>query len=177
MGEKELQHIQYVVKDLNIILKRLNFEIISSKLKVEMANDFFVESINNDFIGFNKQTLSPKEVNEVLFESYMPDLETIIQSIDELPKHFGTLKTQVENIKKFLQVLRFIHTTGKIEIAKMEKRAKTFATTFEELITEIDSAQKMLNELSNAIYNNESTIDFYSKGQKDMTTIKEKLTA
>jgi len=177
MGEKELQHIQHVVRELNTILKNLNFEIISSKLKVEMANDFFVESVNNDFIGSKKQTLSPQEVNEVLFESYMPDLESIIQSIDTLPKHLGTLKTQVENIKKFLQVLRFIHITGKVEIAKMEKGAKTFATTFEELITEIDSAQKMLNELSNAIYSNESTIDFYSKGKKNMISIKEELTA
>jgi aerotaxis receptor len=76
-----------------------------------------------------------------------------------------------------LQVLRFIHTTGKIEIAKMKKGARTFATTFEELITEINSAQDMLTELSNAIYNNESTIELYTKGKKEMIAIKEKLTA
>ena len=56
--------------------------------------------------------------------------------------------------KRFLYVLRFIHSTGKIEVARLQD-AQSFANTFEELIREVNDADGKLKELAGYIENNQ----------------------
>jgi PAS domain S-box-containing protein len=177
LGESELQQVQSVVQKLNRTLQQLNFEIISSKLKVEMANNFLAESGENKSGDNEAQQLHEKDARKILFDSYVPNLKSIIELINQLPGNMQTLKGQVEKIEKFIQVLRLIHTTGKVEIAKMKDDARTFMTTFGDLMSEIQSAQKMLNVLSGIIYDNDSTVEHYVQNKEEIEGVMEQLNA
>ncbi|MFP8487890.1 PAS domain-containing protein [Gracilimonas sp. Q87] len=162
-GEVELNQIQDIVKDLNKLLIGLNFDIISSKLQVEMTNNFLLEMSSDDegdaFI--TNQLLGIEEAEKILVNGYKDRMDSIIEGIAELPKNLRGLRTQIIKIERFLHVLRYIKTTGKIEIAKMGENAKTFVTTFEDLIQEVDDAQDKLDKLSDIIFDNEQTVDQY----------------
>ncbi len=153
-GEKKLIQMQEAVSKLNGLIKSLNFNIIISKLQVEMNISFLEE------LAENKKTnshfaISPDEAVELLKEGYMPKLTGIKNEINELPHHLRKLRTGVYEIGKFLQTLRFIHVTGKIEVARLDDHNSSFATTFNELIQQVEYAEEKMVELAEFIEDNE----------------------
>lgn len=172
-GEVELIEIQEIVKKLNSLLRSLNFEIISSKLQVEMTNKFLSTLSKDENSNQFNQIITGERAIELLFTGFKPKLSSIKQSVGELPTFIKRLRNQVHEIERFLQILHYIHITGKIEASKMNKDASSFLTTFEELVREVNSAQSRLDELSEVIYNNEQTSAIFAKSQtafKDIMT-------
>ncbi len=160
-GEKKLVQMQKIVSNLNDLLKRLNFNIISSKLQVEMNIDFMEELAENKKSN-SHSAISPDEAIEMLKEGFMPKIIDIKNQIGELPQHLRKLRTGVYEIGKFLQTLRFIHVTGKIEVARLDDHNSSFATTFNELIQQIEYAEEKMVELSEFIEGNEEIGKIFS---------------
>ena len=167
-GEEQLLEIQEIVKELNNLLRSLNFDIISSKLQVEMTNSFLDElSEEGNSKNFN-QKISGESAIDLLYDGFIPKLKSIQSNVRKLPRYIRDLRSQVNEIDKFLQVLRYIHTTGKIEVSKMAEKASSFKTTFQDLITEVDSAQTRLDELSEFLYDNERTSSIFAESEKTL---------
>lgn len=174
-GEEQLVEVQEIVKHLSELLQELNFDIISSKLQVEMTNSFWDELKDNDGEIDLNQKVDGERAIELLYSGFAPNLESVQQNVRKLPRYIRNLRSQVEEIDKFLQVLRYIHTTGKIEVQKMNQKANSFATTFQDLINEVDSAQDRLDELSDVIYDNERTSAIFAKSEKTIKNSLEKI--
>ena len=153
-GEKKLVQMQEIVTNLNNLLKRLNFNIISSKLQVEMNIDFMEELAENKKLN-SHSVISADDAIEMLKDGFMPKIIDIKNQIGELPQHLRKLRTGVYEIGKFLQTLRFIHVTGKIEVARLDDHNSSFATTFNELIQQIEYAEEKMVELAEFIEGNE----------------------
>jgi aerotaxis receptor len=176
-GEDKLLEIQDIVKKLNGLLRTLNFDIISSKLQVEMTNTFLDELASGDNSENFDQKITGEKAIDLLYCGFRPKLKSIRDSVRKLPNYIRQLRSQVAEIEKFLHVLRYIHTTGKIEASKMNEKASSFKTTFQELINEVNSAQTRLDELSEVIYDNEQTSSVYAKSEKELKTALRKMKA
>ena len=146
IGEKKLTALQNRVTELNSLLNALSFNIVSSKLQVEMAIDFTEEIINKS--KQDKQILTNEECLKLLHNAYKPHIASMLSQMDELPVMFNKLKIGVEDISKLLQSLRFIHITGIIEISRLNDKDNSFANTFNELIRQIEYAELKMDELS-----------------------------
>jgi aerotaxis receptor len=170
-GEVELLEIQDIVKKLNKLLRSLNFDIISSKLQVEMTNSFLDELQRGENSENFDQILSGEKAINLLFCGFGPKLQSIEENVRQLPDYIKKLRSQVEEIERFLHVLRYIHITGKIEVSKMNEKTNSFKTTFQELIREVESAETRLNELSDAIYDNEQTSEVFAESEKEIKNI------
>jgi len=171
-GEKKLLEVQDIVKELNELLRSLNFDIISSKLQVEMTNSFLDELAGANKADTFDQNITSEKAIRLLYDGFVPRLESIQENVQQLPRYIRKLRSKVDDIDKFLQVLRYIHTTGKIEVSKMAQKANAFKTTFQDLIAEVDSAQKRLDELSDVLYDNEQNSTIFAESE---TTLKNSL--
>ncbi len=160
-GEKKLMEIQQLVTYLNQLLRKLSFNIIASKLQVEMINLFMHDSSEtSESDGIEHQRSSPfqlkdEEVVEMLLDAVSPHLNLVAESLSELPENLRKLKNGVNGIENFLDVLRFIHIIGKVEIARMNDQESSFSNTFQELVLEVNNAQEKLDELTEFLLMNE----------------------
>ena len=79
-----------------------------------------------------------------------------------MPAYLRELLNGVKEIERFLLVLRFIHITGKVEVARMNDDAKSFSTTFQDLVQEIETAESHLKELNEVVSDNKNTGTMYT---------------
>tara|TARA_Y100000589_G_C26799129_1_gene485005 strand:- start:262 stop:612 length:351 start_codon:yes stop_codon:yes gene_type:complete len=99
---------------------------------------------------------------EQVLDAYKPRLQNIINDIARLPEVIKKIVTGIEELEKFLMVLRFIHITGKVEIARMSDNSNSFSTTFAELIEEVENAEMHVKELSKVSSENKDIVNVYS---------------
>ena len=111
---------------------------------------------SNDFM------YSYSEMIEQVLDAYKPRLQNIINDIARLPEVIKKIVTGIEELEKFLMVLRFIHITGKVEIARMSDNSNSFSTTFAELIEEVENAEMHVKELSKVSSENKDIVNVYS---------------
>ena len=105
---------------------------------------------------------SYSEMIEQVLDAYKPRLQNIINDIARLPEVIKKIVTGIEELEKFLMVLRFIHITGKVEIARMSDNSNSFSTTFAELIEEVENAEMHVKELSKVSSENKDIVNVYS---------------
>ncbi|MCC5914100.1 MAG: PAS domain-containing protein [Balneolaceae bacterium] len=155
-GEEKLREMQNNVHGLSELIGEISFDTISAKLQVEMTINFLEElaggSKNNDHA-----LITSDDSIRILYSSFMPGIQNVIDHIGELPVYLRKLMSGVKAVERFLLVLKFIHITGKVEVARMDEEANSFSTTFQELIREVNAAEKRLNILSNLIETHQST--------------------
>jgi aerotaxis receptor len=175
-GEQKLLEIQEIVKEMNNLLRSLNFNIISAKLQVEMTSTF-LDEISRGRVEDLDQLITGDEAVDILFDGFKPRLKSIKNNVRKLPNFIKDLRMQYEEIEKFLHVLRYIHTTGIIEASKMSEKASAFKTTFKELINEVDEAQERLDGMADEIYKNERNSAIFIKSQKELRRALQKIEA
>lgn len=161
-GERELVAMKNIIHKLNDLIGCLNFDIISSKLQVEMTIAFLKELSQNSYQE-EDSLLSSDEATTFLKDAFKPRLAEIQEGLGLVPVYLKDLLSGVKAIERFLMVLRFIHITGKVEVARMDNANNAFATTFQELISEVDVAESHLKELSNVVTENTETVKMYEK--------------
>lgn len=155
-GEEHLLNMKDTIFALSETIGTLNFDIISAKLQVEMTIDFLKEQERTK----TEQTISNIDATtaeNLLNNAYTPTVATIIRDIENVPKLMNNLLTGIKSIERFLMVLRFIHITGKVEVARMNDDAKSFSTTFQDLVREIETAETHLKELTEVCADNKCT--------------------
>lgn len=160
-GERHLVKMQKNIYELSELIGELNFNIISSKLQAEMTTYFLVE-INECGSSETNQIISQKKALDLLYNAFIPKINEISSDLDKLPRALKQLLAEVREIERFLLVLRFIHIKGKVEIARMNDEANSFANTFQELINEVNSAEQRLEKLGDIIRKHEKTGDLYA---------------
>lgn len=160
-GERHLVQMQKNIYELSELIGELNFNIISSKLQAEMTTYFLVE-INQNNQSESDQILSQDKALNLLYNAFIPKIKEISSDLDKLPGALKHLSAEVREIERFLLVLRFIHIKGKVEIARMNDEANSFANTFQELINEVNSAEQRLEKLGDIIRKHEKTGDLYA---------------
>lgn len=160
-GERHLVQMQKNIHDLSELIGELNFNIISSKLQAEMTTSFLVE-INEYNPLEASQIISQKKALDLLYNAFIPKINEISSDLDKLPGALKKLLSEVREIERFLLVLRFIHIKGKVEIARMNDEANSFANTFQELINEVNSAEQRLDKLGDIIRKHEKTGNLYA---------------
>ena len=72
-------------------------------------------------------------------------------------------------------VLRFIHITGKVEIARMNDNSSSFSTTFNDLIQEIETAEVHLKKLSDVVMSNKDIANVYANISEQLAQLFEEL--
>lgn len=149
-GEQKLLEMQKNVFSLSELIGQLNFNISSSKLQVEMIKLFLIE-LSGSKMSDRHSVLAENKALQVLYDIFIPGIEKISDEFGMLPGYLGKLLNGVQEIERFLLVLRFIHIKGKVEIARMNDEAKSFSNTFQDLIQEVESAEKRLGNLSDLI--------------------------
>lgn len=160
-GERHLVEMQKNIYGLSELIGELNFNIISSKLQAEMTTSFLVE-IDECDSSETRQIISKRKALDLLYNSFIPKINDISSDLDKLPGALKKLLSEVREIERFLLVLRFIHIKGKVEIARMNDEANSFANTFQELINEVNSAEQRLEKLGDIIRKHEKTGDLYA---------------
>ncbi len=153
IGEKKLLQMQDIVSSLNNLLTKLNFNITTSKLQVEM-NNHFIGEISLGKSNFQYSTIEPEEAVDILTKGFMPQISDIKDQITQLPDLLRKLDTGTNEIEKFLHTLRFIHISGIIEVARLNDHGNSFSTTFDDLIKQIKYAEEKMLELTDFIREN-----------------------
>lgn len=154
VGEKRLTLLQNIVTELNTLMDEINFNVISSKLQMEMAIDFTYE-MNNPSRHLGTQLLSDNDCLSMLHSAYKPHITSIMQQIDILPTKFHHVYTGVTEINRFMHTLRFIHVTGIIEVSRLDDTNNSFANTFNELIRQIEFAENKMKDLTEFLNSNQ----------------------
>ncbi|HCD51318.1 MAG TPA: hypothetical protein DEQ34_02645 [Balneolaceae bacterium] len=174
MGEQQLLTMKDSINELHELGSKLNFRIIYTKLRIEMALMFYKEIENGeaDYHGFE---YSAEQTIDQLVLSFQPRLKKIIKGIGELPGYLLDVITGVQDIEKFLMVLRFIHITGKVEIARMNDNSSSFSTTFNDLIQEIETAEVHLKKLSDVVMSNKDIANVYANISEQLAQLFEEL--
>lgn len=167
-GEEKLVRMKSSIQAFSELIGVLNFDIISSKLQVEMTIDFIKElktKNNQDFISL----ITPDETLHVLYDAFLPNIPKISSGLGKISTSLQDLLLGVKAIERFLQVLRFIHITGKVEVARMNESQNSFSTTFKELVSEIETAESHLTELENVVVGNKDVVNRYLKLQNRLS--------
>ncbi len=169
-GEKRLINMKENIHHLSDLISELNFDIISAKLQVEMTIDFFKELEKQKFEK-EISLIHSDEVLNVLYDAFMPRLDVISKGIGKVPAYLRDLMGGVKDIERFLLVLRFIHITGKVEVARMNDDANSFSTTFQDLVNEIETADSHLRELNEVVSDNHDSSLIYTAYQEKLTNL------
>lgn len=167
-GEEKLLGIKENILLLSNLIKKLNFDIIITLLQVEMTIFYLKEVSWNKESKENEHYITSEKAIDLLYGSFVPTLMGIRDGVGKLPKFIVDLQTGVKEIERFLMVLRFIHITGKVEIARMNEDAKSFATTFQDLLHEIESAESHLHELAEIVGKNRDNGHLYSRSENKL---------
>ncbi|MGN8226743.1 PAS domain-containing protein [Gracilimonas sp. BCB1] len=169
-GEKRLINMKENIHHLSDLITELNFDIISAKLQVEMTIDFLKELESRKF---EKDTaiIHSDEVIDFLYDAFMPRLDVITNGIGKVPAYLRDLINGVKDIERFLLVLRFIHITGKVEVARMNDDSNSFSTTFQDLVNEIETAESHLSELNEVVNDNKDSGLMYTAYQERLTNL------
>lgn len=154
-GEERLLGMQKTITAFSNLTSTLSFDIMSAKLQVEMTR-YFLDEISAD------NQLKPDDAIQLLYNAFLPRLSSISDRIGKLPEYLKKLSSDVQGIERFLLVLRFIHITGKIEVAKLSTNSSSFSTTFQDLLHEVQHAEKRLAKLSDLVYKHQNTASLYS---------------
>lgn len=175
-GETHLVNMQKTIFGLSELIGKLNFNIISSKLQAEMTKNF-IEEIEQSETANTDQLISTNKALGLLYDSFIPTLDGIASDLNRLPEFLKKLNDGVREVERFLMVLRFIHIKGKVEIARMNHEGNSFANTFNELINEVNSAEKRLHKLGDIIRKHEKTSALYSSFRGKLNTLGNRLKA
>ncbi|MTI86496.1 MAG: PAS domain S-box protein [Balneolaceae bacterium] len=159
-GEEKLIKIKESIQSLSTLIGKLNLKIISSKLQVEMTTSYLSETYQ-DQEGGSTSSVAEKETKGMLNDAFMPTVDQVMNGIGKIPANLRELLHGVKDIERFLQVLRFIHITGKVEVARMNEEANSFSTTFQDLVREIQTAEKHLKKLTTVVEDNKGTATMY----------------
>ncbi|MEL7833558.1 PAS domain-containing protein [Fodinibius sp. Rm-B-1B1-1] len=164
-GEEKLITMKGNIHNLSDLIGKLNFNIVSSKLQVEMTIEFLKEIDEGRYKDKNME-ISSDEVLDILYDAFVPRLDTVAEHLGQLPEYLNNLTKDLENIDRFLVALRLIHTSGKIEVARLNDKTGSFTNTFKELIKEVETAQGHLDQLSSLVQKNRSTGAMCKRMQK-----------
>lgn len=165
-GEKKLTSIKEQLSEFSNMVGNLNFDIISTKLMIEMSLDFKKELADCDMC----EAEFKKEI-QILTDSFQPTLKTVCKGINEVPTYIKKLFGWIKEIEKFLMVLRFIHISGEIEIARMNQKNGAFQTTFQDLLQEIQNAEVQVKGLREVVTDNSRVLSEYVNHQKILSKL------
>jgi aerotaxis receptor len=173
-GEEKLVTMKNNIHKLSDLIGKLNFDIVSSKLQVEMTIDFFKE-MNEGSYDDKTAEATPDKVLDILYEAFLPRLNTVADHLGLLPKYLNNLTKDINKIDRFLVALRMIHTSGKIEVARLNESAGSFTNTFKQLIEEVGIAQDHLDKLAGLVQKNKSTGEMGLRMKKDIEQLLKKV--
>lgn len=173
-GEQSLIGMKENIHGLSELIGKLNFDIVSASLQVEMTIRFLNE-INDGIYNEQHADVSPNTIIALLYDAFTPRLDTIAEGLGELPVYLQDLLGDIKKIERFLLTLRLIHTSGKIEVARLDGEAGSFANTFQELVEEIETAQGHLDELSDLVTKHKATGEMCTEMQKKINDLVQQL--
>ncbi|SMO36720.1 PAS domain-containing protein [Gracilimonas mengyeensis] len=169
LGESNLVDLKNIIEKFSDITGTLNFDIVSAKLQVEMTLEF-IRELKDNSNKYDNAELKPEEAKKILYSAFEPRLKTICDGLIKIPEYMQGLLTGVKVIERFLMTLRFIHITGKVEVSRMASNS-AFATTFQSLLEEINTAEGHLNELSDSIVSHKHVVEKFRERHSDLTQI------
>jgi aerotaxis receptor len=170
-GEKHLVGLKDDISNLNGLIGELNFDIISAKLQVEM-NIYFKNEIDQlDSTSYQAIEVA-KQASDVLKDCYVPRIDDICKGVESVNHYLNEIGHGVEHISRFLMVLRFIHITGKVEVARMSENATSFSNTFQELIKEINNAEIRLKKLKDVVVSNQTILKMNRRQIQSLVELK-----
>ncbi|SMO97153.1 PAS domain-containing protein [Gracilimonas mengyeensis] len=174
-GKSILTNMKSNIKQLDKLLSAMAFDVISSKLMVEMTNTYLKGLGEERTDSTHVTELSPHEVISILKNAFSPYLNSTSRHLAKLPHHIHKLSSNIHEVEKLLKMLRFTHNTGKIEISRIRENSHTFTTTFKELLQEIDAAQEVVSTLSDFINESRSYHRFYYQNNTNLKSITDRL--
>lgn len=175
-GEKNLIEMKENIFGLSELIGKLNFDIVSSTLQVEMTI-LFLDEIKEGMYDEQYAEVSVDRVISLLYDAFKPRLHTIVDGLGELPVYLNNLLGDIKKVERFLLTLRLIHTSGKIEVARLDEKAGSFANTFKELIQEVQTAQDHLDELTYLVQEHTKTGEMCEQMQKDIGKLLQRVNA
>lgn len=170
-GEQLLKSLKENIHQLTTLISHLNFEIISAKLQVEMATDFVLNPSKDTATKNNPIALNSEEAHILLNLAYLPQLHQIQAGITKVPAYINRLMLEVKDISRFLMILRFIYTTGKVEIARLDGGLNSFTTIFDDLNQEINNADAHISALSDIMHANKDISSIYVRHKESLEVL------
>ncbi|MDG5766704.1 PAS domain-containing protein [Balneolales bacterium ANBcel1] len=170
-GERMLADMQKHITSLSKLLDKMNFDIITAKLQVEMSTVFMNEVHSNGEDSY-RSDIPVSGVLKNLQKAFAPRLLLVADEVGRIPSSLRDLRTRVYEIERFLYVLRFIHSAGKIEVARLQD-ATSFANTFAELIREVNTADDKLKELTGYVERNQQMNNTFLESERVLSAAKE----
>lgn len=163
-GEENLNRIINTIEEIYSLFDTLNFNVISSKIQIEMTLRYFWEyKSKEEAEGFNQDRFNDFETTkEILADVYRPLIKMVQENIADVPALQNQINTGMKDIEKYLTILRFIYITGKVEITRMTQQDASFQETFEDLIQELETADEHLSNLRGIINENNSLFSRYA---------------
>ena len=174
-GEENLKMIIETIEEMYRLFGSLNFNVVSSKVQVEMALRYLWEHQKHqeDEYFDHQQAESFEKTMGLLKAAYVPRLKKVQNYISQVPGIQNQIKTSMKDIEKYLTILRFIYITGKVEITRMTQQDASFQETFEDLIQELERADEHLSNLRSVINENNSLFSRYSMLNTQLTDLKD----
>ena len=163
-GEENLKKIIESIEDMYTLFGNLNFNVIASKIQIEMSLRFYWETKRaeeKNGINLQQQENFEQTINS-LKKAYTPRLQALQKHIGDVPVLQNQISNSMKDIEKYLTILRFIYITGKVEITRMSQKDASFQETFEDLIHELERADEHLTNLRNVINDNNALFSRYS---------------
>lgn len=163
-GEENLKLIIETIEDMYSTFGNLNFNVIASKVQVEMALRYLWEHqrYEEENSYDHQRAESFEKTMGFLRDAYNPRLKKIQKFITQVPVTQNKIRNSMKDIEKYLTILRFIYITGKVEITRMTQQDASFQETFEDLIQELETADEHLSNLRSVINENNSLFARYA---------------
>lgn len=169
-GENVLNDLKDLIVALRGLSAEISFHIMYTKLQVEMTIDFLNE-LTNEKSGQTETGITSDEAVDILKSAYIPQIKSIRHNLKTIPQNLQGIFKRIEQVERFIMTLRFIHITGKVEISRIHDDKSSFATTFHELIGEIQSAESYLKSLTTIKLDNKGLSGEFSQFFDRMTRV------
>lgn len=160
-GTHNLNALQKSIQSVSELFGSLNFNVISSKLQLEMTEHYMLEHTSDS--STSTVNSEYEQTVQLLNDAFIPRLRRVNEYIQNIPSVQNSMQENITRIERFTTVLRFIYITGQVEITRVKGETLSFMNTFKDLLDEITNTETHLNDLKNVLSQNGTMFNHYTR--------------
>ncbi|WP_200763789.1 PAS domain-containing methyl-accepting chemotaxis protein [Nitrosophilus alvini] len=153
-SEKIIQKMSNIIKDANSDIESIGFEILASKLQIEMILYFIHEMLEMAYEGNinEEEELEVLENITDLFKLLKSYTSALSKSVDTAKNKLRTIYYNLKDLNVMINRLDFIHINGLIESAHTGQDGGGFTIIFSQMLSLVEAAKKETINLEQNIF-------------------------
>ncbi|SMC09265.1 methyl-accepting chemotaxis protein [Nitratiruptor tergarcus] len=154
LSERKILQLSKIIENTKKDIEDIGFNILSSKLIIEMITFFIKEMIQNlsqASLSHEKQQEVINNINE-LFELLRIYAKHLAINVDKSKSQLRSMYYNIQELNVLINRLDFIHINGLIESAHTKEEGGGFTIIFSQMLKLIEAAKSEIINLETSIY-------------------------